>query len=77
MVGIDAKTFALPLPGHIPTTGEVALLAGVGVEIAEGGGVVVAGILIGTRALSKRVIFTLFRLKERKPRGQHPRAHAR
>ena len=33
-----SKTVALPPKGHVPTPEEIALLGGIGVRIAEGGG---------------------------------------
>ena len=43
-----SKTVALPPKGHVPTPEQIALLEGIGVSIAERGGVQVVGVPIGT-----------------------------
>ena len=43
-----SKTVALPPEGHVPTPEQIALLEGIGVSIAERGGVKVVGVPIGT-----------------------------
>ena len=43
-----SKTVALPPKGHVPTPEHTALLEGIGVSIAERGGVKVVGVPIGT-----------------------------
>ena len=43
-----ATCVALPPPGHVPTDTEMALLRGVGMGIAQGGGAVIVGIPVGT-----------------------------
>ncbi|CAN0328772.1 unnamed protein product, partial [Scytosiphon promiscuus] len=47
-----SKTVALPPKGHVPTSEEIALLGGIGVRIAEGGGVKVVGVPIGNDAFA-------------------------
>ena len=43
-----SKTIALPPTGHIPTPEQITLLEGIGVSIAERGGVKVVGVPVGT-----------------------------
>ena len=43
-----SKTVALPPKGHVPTPEQIVLLEGIGVSIAERGGVKVVGVPIGT-----------------------------
>ena len=43
-----SKTVALPPKGHVPTLEQTALLEGIGVRIAERGGVKVVGVPVGT-----------------------------
>ena len=43
-----SKTVALPPKGHAPTPEQIALLEGIGVGIAERGGVKVVGVPVGT-----------------------------
>ena len=43
-----SKTVALPPKGHVPTPEQIAVLEGIGVGIAERGGVKVVGVPIGT-----------------------------
>ena len=43
-----SKTVALPPKGHVPTQEQIALHEGIGVSIAERGGVKVVGVPIGT-----------------------------
>ncbi len=43
-----SKTVALPPKGHVPTPEQITLLEGIGVSIAERGGVKVVGVPIGT-----------------------------
>ena len=45
-----SQTVALPPKGHVPTSEEISLLQGIGVRIAERGGVKVVGVPIGTDA---------------------------
>lgn len=49
----DAETVALPPPGHVATTDEIALPTEFGARIAQGMGAVVVGIVIETDALSR------------------------
>ena len=41
---------ALPPPGHAPTENEMTLRREVGMRIAQGGGAVIVGIPVGTKA---------------------------
>ena len=47
-----SKTVALPPKGHVPTPEEIALLGGIGLRIAEGWGVNVVGVPIGSDAFA-------------------------
>ena len=43
-----SKTVALPTKGHVPTPKQIVRLEGIGVSIAERGGVKVVGVPVGT-----------------------------
>ena len=57
-----SKTVALPPKGHVPAPEQIALLEGIGVSIAECGGVKAVGVPIGTDEYARESTMEVLRI---------------
>ena len=56
-----SNTVALPPKGHVPTPEQIALLEGIGVSIAERGGIKVVGVPVGTDGYARESAMEIVR----------------